>query len=639
MRQNNDESLIIENSNEQQYQISPFSHLIIQFKEKLENQAVHEKTLESIANKYFDEASVISSRVLTKKTDTKEQFEFYLKHPLVNLKLLNETSFSFIILIPNKERVNFSAFIQEIEQSFENSNYSMAGLPYLNYEIGKTTLDIKKFILPGLIALTLILSLFLFKSLWDTIVFFHFPLISIAIAQLLLKGIYGESNLLSSLSPLINFVVILCLNFHLYYSLKALGTISELKRIKLKPILFMLITTIIGLSSLCISDVPAIRAFSIISSLSLFIASVYNLLIFAFIYSKNPLQSKKIIIFPFSPPKIKSGLMTLLLIIPFILAFFFIKNIPIQVEALYFFPKNSKIIKASKTIEKEIIGTPILEIDFDSIDLNNNYEKFKSISLVEERISKMLGDDVLILSKSSLIKEANYIYSGKFELPDHTLSANALLTGVPIGLTSQEENDKYKSVFLTQARDTEDYRKILQEVRLYLDTLDFKYQFSGIYYRLMKSQTGIIDTLIKSFLISLFFVSILVGLMFNSIKDFLIFLLINIIPPLLTLVVFKIIGMSLNLATILTFSVSFGLIVDSTIHIIYGKKIGLSEEHLNQTVYSPMIFSSFVLMLGFLNFTFHSFLPIWQFGLSMFFTILFGFLYDFFVLPNLGKKS
>ncbi|EQC51499.1 hypothetical protein M901_2774 [Bacteriovorax sp. DB6_IX] len=38
-----------------------------------------------------------------------------------------------------------------------------------------------------------------------------------------------------------------------------------------------------------------------------------------------------------------------------------------------------------------------------------------------------------------------------------------------------------------------------------------------------------------------------------------------------------------------------------------------------------------------MTFTIHNFLPIWQFGLSLSMTILFGYLYDFFVLPSMER--
>ncbi|WP_232422514.1 hypothetical protein, partial [Bacteriovorax sp. DB6_IX] len=67
---------------------------------------------------------------------------------------------------------------------------------------------------------------------------------------------------------------------------------------------------------------------------------------------------------------------------------------------------------------------------------------------------------------------------------------------------------------------------------------------------------------------------------------------INIAPPLCTLSFFVIFDLSLNLATIMTFSISFGLIVDSTLHVIYGDILKLTVEEKSRSIFMPICVSS-----------------------------------------------
>ncbi len=639
LKQNNDENLLITSESQKSFEASKTEHTIIQFPEIADLKSSHISQIETFLDETFEDYDLISAKTLTKKESLEDQIHFYQQHPLLSIQLATKSEISFILITQAEERFKLPLLFKKMEEQMPLNSYSVSGLSYLNYEIGKTTLDIKKFILPGLIILSLLLSFFLLKNFSETLVFFHFPLLAIVLAQLFLKFFYGESNVLSSLAPLVNFVVILSLNFHLFYSLKSLKTFKELKRLKTKPILFMLITTVMGIASLSISDVPAIKIFSFTTSASLLLSSFYNLFVFQILYKKESLSNLKTIIIGYLPPKVQRPLLYLSFTLPFLFGIFFINNIPIQVEALYFFPQKSKLILDAKKIEKTIIGTPLLEIVFPGINLAQNYDEVKKINKLEKELLSIIGAESKRVSQSSLIEEANYIYSGEMKLPDYQAAAFPLLGQVPSALSPSQIDEDYRVILFGQSRDTLEYQELLKELENRLKKEKREYYFSGVYYRLMKSQTGIITTLVKSFLIGLLLVSLVVGVLFRGLREFFIFLIVNIIPPILTLISFKLFGLSLNLATVLTFSVSFGIIVDSTIHIIHAVENKMSFQTMSETVYTPMIFSNLILIIGFLNFTFHHFLPIWQFGLSMSLTIFFGLIYDLFILPSINKKG
>lgn len=596
----------------------------------LPEQRVLGQELSSFLVPFEIENEILGPEKLTPHGNIKEIRDFYRKNKDIKIKLLNKEGVSYLIRLDKNDRRKFPKIISSLISKYPNA--TLAGLPYLNYEIGLQTQDIKTKILPILIGFSFLIIFLMIRKISVVLSIFSLPLFSIAIAQFLLKFLYNESNLLSSLTPLINFVVILCLCFHLYYSLLTFGDVKSMMQHKLKPVLFMLLTTILGVFSLIVSDVPAVRIFAVVTSIALLIASIITMLFFIKIFNFNVIRKTDILdrlpLF-----KIDKRIAYLLCIIPIVLLALTFKDLKLQVEALYFFPKTHKVVKNFEYIEQNILKIPVLKINLKNLSIYKQYDQNQTIIDVENELASRLKVQGIILSKTQFILEANKIYAGKLEMPNNAIAAYALASKAP-NIFSDNDDD-HEIIILKKLEDSEAYRTWIKEVENILNTKKLKYEFSGNYYSLMQSQSFIVNTLLKSFGLSMFFVSILIGFYFKTFKDFVIFLLVNISPPALTLAMFNLFGLTLNLATIMTFSVSFGLIVDSTVHLIHGQKAKLSDDQLRESVYRPMVLSSLILMIGFLTFLTHDFLPIWQFGLSISLTIFWGFLFDYILLPSM----
>jgi predicted RND superfamily exporter protein len=604
--------------------------IILNFERVQDYEAEVKETLE----KNNLHVQVISYKNMTKQDNIVFAKNFYQKYPELPLKLIQEGSISYLVGLDLAEKKNFTNFYQNLEAKFPS--IKIAGLSYLNYKIGEETLKIKTIILPALISISFLLILLIFKDFYLTLIAFLFPFMGISLTQVLIKVIYGESNLLSSLSPLIIFVVLLCICFHVIFSMRAFPEIKSLIEHKARPILFMLVTTVLGIASLTVSTVPAIRSFSLITSLSLLVTSIITLL-FLYLFLKEKRVKPFRIRFQKNAPAFNLKILTLITALPFLLFFLSFQNIKIEAEALFFFPKNSQAIKNYRFIEKNILGTPVLKISFDNFKQANVFEKKASLILLEKEIATLFGEKAKIISEVELIKNANYLYSGKRVFPDSKILYEGLKAQIPNSLIELDAQKNYELIVFDQAQESHQYLEQLSKVEKLLLTFGEKFSLRGDYYQLMKSQNDIIDTLFQSFLISLLLISVLIGFYFRSLYQFILFIIINIAPPILTLAIFSIFGLSLNLATVMTFSISFGLIVDSTIHVIYADAQNLSEKQKILSVYEPMIFSSIILIMGFSSFMIHNFVPIWQFGLGLVLTIFGGFLFDFFVLPSFSQ--
>ena len=97
-------------------------------------------------------------------------------------------------------------------------------------------------------------------------------------------------------------------------------------------------------------------------------------------------------------------------------------------------------------------------------------------------------------------------------------------------------------------------------------------------------------------------------------------------------------GGSFNIATVMTYSISLGLIVDSSFHLIHDYKRNLPDLTIFKRTKMPVIFSNLSLCLLFSFFTFIPFLPIREFGINLSILTVIGLFFDLKVLPLLLKK-
>lgn len=621
--QNNDEELLI--PAEKTISYSQDDVLIFE-SDNFSSSSYFEKVLDSIDLEY----KILDSQVLTRKGSRKDVDEFYEKYPLLDIKLRTDHGYVYVISLPRSERRKQAIFLRSVLS--DNPELRVSGLPYLNFKIGERSKDVKRIVLPSLLALSFFLILAYIRNFHLSFVLFLFPLSSIPISLNIIKYSFGEANLLSNLTPLVSFVVIFCLIVHLYFSLVEFKTYRDVFKHKAIPIVFMLLTTILGIFSLYLSNVPAIKSFAITSSLSLITSSLFVFILFP--YLLTPLVGKyhRKTSFTLVPSNLPRSISYLLCFIPVILLLLTVNKLKVQVDALYFFPQNSRVVENIRYIEKNVIGTPVLEISVHDFDFKSKFNDLSSMIAIEHDLSKVFGAKSNIISKVQSVRNANYVYSGQKTVPDSYIAAAFLLGSSP---SLQDLHDGYHIKVLSGSMNTDEYYEKLSEVEKIFRSYNLNYEFYGNYYNLMTSQSEIISTLFKSFFISLFIISFLVGIYLRSLKGVIIFLIINISPPLMTLSLFSLFGLSLNLATIMTFSISFGLIVDSTIHVLFSTRSKLNEHQKSSTVFLPMLFSSIVLFAGFLSFTFHQFVPIWQFGASVSITIFWGVFYDYFVLPSL----
>lgn len=193
-------------------------------------------------------------------------------------------------------------------------------------------------------------------------------------------------------------------------------------------------------------------------------------------------------------------------------------------------------------------------------------------------------------------------------------------------------------------------KKLLAQTYAFLDEVDktidhnlISYRITGTSYLIDKSHEMLSINLAQGILIAIILVAIIAGLLFRSVKMVIITLIPNIIPIMAVAAIMGFFGIDLNLGTSIIFAISFGIVVDDSIHFLskfrIEKQKGLSNLYaLKRTIIStgaPIIFTTVILTSGFLIFTISKFSATFHTGLFVSISFTVALIADLLLLPVL----
>lgn len=604
--------------------------LNVQFESELQWQSFH-KFLTTIEND-FEDLMWMSPQHLSKKDSLFEQDETFKQSNLLKMSDQGDTLFFFYVkdFTPSGResfvnKVSDWCFVNDIVPRW-------VGMPYLNVKLGEMSKQIKQFVMPVLFIVVAILLRVLLGSSIVTIATFVPSLFGVGLSLVLIKLMWGHSTMVTTLVPILVFLVLLSLTLHLALAALYKNSVNEAWKEKKLAIYLALATTILGLLSLSTSDIEAIRQFSLTSSLALFLSAVVGLVYWRLIslpvISGRRLFSPLISRIDFSLSKRLSLLFIFLATIIGVISF---NRIGFQVEALYFFDQSTSMVKNWRHAEQRLGGMPLLDIHFNINDHSNLLTQYEEI---DKKIENNINTNFSLLSPRLIVMEANRQYSGEYSLPDNMQAFQLLLGQVPSSFRPSTIDGQYTVSILGKTLQTSDYKDWINKLNL-----DNAANYGGLYYWMMKSQEGLIKAMAQSFFLGLILVSIFILVMMRSWRSCLIFFIVNLMPAFCTLGIFYLFGKDLNVASITTFSISFGLIVDSTLHLMFHyRRHGYEHtSFIRETVIAPMLLVTAVMVFGFLCLGLFPFSPVADFGLSMAITLFFGFIMDFYLLPTLER--
>ena len=163
-----------------------------------------------------------------------------------------------------------------------------------------------------------------------------------------------------------------------------------------------------------------------------------------------------------------------------------------------------------------------------------------------------------------------------------------------------------------------------------------------------RGQKKLFSSMLQSFSMAFLSISLLIGILFQSLKMSLIAMVPNLLPVVFVIAIMGWISIPLSVATITVASIIFGIVVDDTIHFLYSyqsqDKTLTPRQRLDrvfQQVGAPIITTTLVTGTGFLAFLASPFIPLAHFGLLISLALWMALICDLCILPVLlmGKDK
>ncbi|MCE9624921.1 MAG: hypothetical protein K8R69_05630, partial [Deltaproteobacteria bacterium] len=373
-------------------------------------------------------------KLAVKKDELSSVQEFIRNKPDLHLKFVGPDYLVFLSVF--KEDVSpkeIQSFISQLQAQpfFSGQKVQIAGLPYINYLLDQYSGDIKTKLFPILFAVVFLATLLFTRDFLSSLILFIPALGSLSLTLAFTRQIYSSMNMVTSIVPLLIFVLNLSLAFHFYFAFLEYGSMRRALREKKIPFLLMVSTTAIGFGSLALSDIPAIREFGVLSFLSILLSSG---LTFLWAYSLFPwrIEKEPKNLLAWVPASLfyntwsrRIIVLLSLLLIPSSIWFF--PKIPLNTDATSYFPKKSGLQENIRAVERELLGIPIAEVELLKKDRGEiDYDDLLILDKLENEILRDLEGHGGIISANQVIEEANYLYTGEKKLPPFELSYDTL---------------------------------------------------------------------------------------------------------------------------------------------------------------------------------------------------------------------
>jgi uncharacterized protein len=334
-------------------------------------------------------------------------------------------------------------------------------------------------------------------------------------------------------------------------------------------------------------------------------------------------------------------------------------------DPLSWLPKEDTVRMDTKTVDEHMRGSLSFELMLDSGTENGLYEPelLEKLDLLSVEAEAFQSGDVFVGKTASIagfVKEINQALNENrpdyYRIPDtRDLVAQELFLFESSGSDDLEDvvDRQYRKARFTMklpALDAVEYsRFVVAMEKRFQEVLGngVEVEATGIVALLFKTISAMIYSMANSYVIALVVISVMMILLLGDVRFGLISMVPNLVPIVVTLGLMGWLGIPLDAFTLLIGSITIGLVVDDTIHIMDNFKARFDQEgdvssairHTLKTTGRAVLCTSIVLSAGFLIYICSSMKNLVYFGTLTTFAILAALVADVFLLPALMKLS
>lgn len=415
-----------------------------------------------------------------------------------------------------------------------------------------------------------------------------------------------------------------------------------------KPCVLATLTTAIGLCSLGISDIPAVRGFGVAGTIGCLMALVTGLLLtpaMIVVLRVDKLHDHSLdkAFTRFAPAIIRhrypilgwSSLVILLLSVGLI-------SMRTHLDHLDFLPTSSKVRADMLRIEQEFAPVQTIEV---LVDFTKDESEFVTrLQRVRELHERLAAHPKVKLTTSL----ATYFPT---DLPDSPLELGALLSRAQNGSEGSDylahEGDVWRISNRVKLETLDEQERVLEELKQICRGENVS--FTGLALLVKNAQYAIFRGFWESFAAAFLVITVIMAIALRSVRIALIAMIPNLTPISIVFGAIGLLDIQVDVGMMMTASIALGIAVDGTFHYLsVFRHANRSTDHCERAQYalvhagSPIAKAAFISAMGMLALTTSQFGPTYRFGIMMAVMSCTALLGDLILLPALmalGKKN
>ncbi|MCU0352503.1 MAG: efflux RND transporter permease subunit [Cytophagales bacterium] len=566
-----------------------------------------------------------------------------------------------------------------------------AGVPFVRSVLStKVRGELQMFLV--LSVLVTIVTIYAFFRAWDAVIGCTLAIGVVLVWTVGTMGLFGyKINLLTALLPAIIIVmtvptcVYLLNKYHLEYTRhgnRARALIRTIAKLGLAAFLINA-TTAAGFVGLLFTDVTILEEFGLVAGLNVFVAFFICLIVIPVFFSYMPAPSAKKLRYLQSRPmqsvltwidrRINShpnwiyGI-TVVAVLVSLWGIYRVQSISYMVDDL---PEDSDVVQDLRFFERHFQGIMPLEVVVDTGE-KRGVLKLKNLEKIDEFASTISGHHNITkpVSPVEFVKAARQAYYNNnpdfYGLPTRLdrgfvlLYLKNMMSGTPRRDTANMSNRLLNSFVDSTGRYVRISMKIADLGSYSVDTTlrnlihpaieksfagtPLKARVTGTTVLFSKGNNYLSQSLASSLVTAFVVIVCMIGLLFLNLRIVVISIIPNAVALILTGGLMGFLDIALKPSTSLIFSISFGIIVDSSIHYlahyrqeIFYKKLRVKYA-VSQTLMETgpsIIYTSIILFVGFVIFVGSSFGGTKSLGILMSLSMLISMITNLTLLPTL----
>lgn len=331
-------------------------------------------------------------------------------------------------------------------------------------------------------------------------------------------------------------------------------------------------------------------------------------------------------------------------------------KVRVDSNTVRYFKEDVPFRQTVQYIEAKLTGPMAYEVVIDSkkIDGIKSPEFMRTVEKFSYEFKTKYPDVRHTSSLVDVVKKFNEVIAGSKTLPnDQNLIAQYLLLyslSLPQGMEINDKMDVDERFLRLSASmnivDTSLDLEMIEWAEKWWEKTPYSATVNGQTVMFAHMQHDVTDTLIESIVLAITVVSIMMFFIFKSIRMVPLFIIPNVLPIVLVVGVMGWLGMTIDIGVAISGAIIIGVAVDDTIHFLVkykeARKKGYyfkdSLTYVMRYAGSAIIFTTIILSLAFVVFSFSQFTPNINFGIVTAIALVIAVIVDLVMLPAILSR-